>query len=211
MSFCDAFLELWLYVSHRLLLISGSGLMSGWPVCTWETSKFNNAGEVFGCLKHNLDATCKKTMKKQNLNIKKQFVKISLPLTNSLYLILSINHGNTMESLEDKDTFRRMARSQSNVLRHDFHTCLKNKESKMAWVQLVQNRKREEASEMFLGVELFSNQLMACKHKHTFVHFLVDWHFFKHFQKWLPCCVRISRFRTPPVRQTTRTTIDFCL
>ena len=28
-----------------------------------------------------------------------------------------------MESLEDKDTFRRMARSQSNVLRHDFHTC----------------------------------------------------------------------------------------
>ena len=27
----------------------------------------------------------------------------------------------------------------------------------------MQNRKREEASEMFLGVELFSNQLMACK------------------------------------------------
>ena len=88
---------------------------------------------------------------------------------------------------------------------------LKNKESKMACVQVVQNRKREEASEMLLGVELFSNQLMACKHKHTLVLFSVDWQSFKHFQKWLPCYVWISRFQTPPVRQATRTTTDFVI
>ena len=73
-----------------------------------------------------------------------------------------------MESLADKDTFRRMTRSRFKTR---FPYMLKNKESKMALVQLVQNRKREEASEMFLGVELFSNQLMACKHKHTLVLF----------------------------------------